>query len=190
MKKSTINSVKSHQVKKSEEDVKQLILNKVNKPLSEKFTDENFDEYNQKETILDMVNKMPYRKFLAKGITVYGKKIRPEFYNQLFRLTGLKRNPHHPNWKPRIFAKHTLTALYRRFPDGIIKYLQENNGADVYGFRMHKHFQLLNKLGEAKLLSVIEDAIRVMKTANNWSHFLRLYAIEFGLTYQATLFED
>jgi hypothetical protein len=191
MKKPIITASNSKQVKKTDELVKQLILNRVNNnSSSDKFLNENLDKYNEKETILDMVSKMPYRKFIAKEKAIYEKKFPRIFYDELFRLTGLLRDPNNPNYKPHVFARLTLQIIYRRFPEGIIKYFEEENPTDVNGFRSYKHFQLLNKLGEKKLLSVIEEAVGIMKTSNHWQHFLRLYALKFGLTYQIPLFLD
>jgi P63C domain len=194
MKKSTIPASNSKsQVKKTDESVKQLILNRVNKiphPSEDLFSDENFDKYNEKETILDMVSKMPYRKFVSKGIEEYRKRFKPSYYKQLYRLTNLKPDPNNPHYKPWKFARLTMQIIYRSFPDGIIEYFNEQNPADATGFRMYKHHQLLSKLGVKKLLEILKNATRVMEQASNWDHFLRLYGKELNYTYQGGMFED
>lgn len=190
MKKPINNTATGRQVKKSNSEATQLILNKVNQHIDDKFLDENLDNYNQKESILDMVNKMPYRKFISKKIRTYRKRYRTAYYDEMFRLTGFKRDKENPHYKPHIFAKHTLEIVYRNFPDGIISYFNENNKADINGHRLYKHFQLLNQLGETKLALIIEDAIRIMKLGKNWSHFLRLWGQHCKTTYQTTMFED
>lgn len=184
-----------HQVKKTDESVKQLILKRVNKnqpSQDEDITDEKLDKYNEKETILDMVSKMPFRKFLSKNkeIAVYGRKFTPSFYRQLFRLTGLKPDPKFPYRRPNIFAKLTLDIVYGSFPKGIINYLQENNPADAEGFRMYKHFQLFNRLGEKKLVNIIESSTGVMEKSKYMDHFWRLWALENNRPYQGYMFED
>lgn len=189
MKKSVTN-IPDHQVKKVNSAVTQLILNRVNKESEDKFLDDHMDNYNQKESILDMVNKMPYRKYISKRVRTYKKRFRPAFYDELFRLTGIKRDKDNPHFKPHIFSKHTLNIIYSNFPKGIINYFNENNKADIHGFRLYKHFQLLNQLGETKLELIIEHAIKIMKLAKNWSHFLRLWGQECQTTYQTTMFED
>lgn len=184
-----------HQIRKTDESVKQLILRRVNKNQShseEEITDEKLDKYNEKETILDMVSNMPFRKFISKNkeIIVYGKKFKPAFYNQLFRLTGLKPDPKFPHRRPNIFAKYTLDIVYDSFPNGIISYLQENNPADATGFRMYKHFQLFSKLGEKKLVDIIKSSINVMERSKYMDHFWRLWAKENNRPYQGYIFED
>jgi hypothetical protein len=194
MKKPTItNSGTKPQVKQNEDLAKQLILNRVNKDSQkDKFTDESFDQYNEKETILDMVSKLPFRKFISKTkeIAVYGRKFRPAFYNQLYRLTGLQPDPLHPNRRPSVFAKLTLDIVYSSFPDGMVSYLQENNPADADGFRMYKHFQLFSKLGEKKLLDIIDSSIKIMKKSRHMDHFWRLWSKENNSPFQGDMFED
>ena len=190
MRKEITNKSNTHQSRKTQSNLAQLILTKVNKPSEDIFLDANLDNYNQKETILDMVNKMPYRKFISKQIRIYKKRFRAAYYDEMFRLTGIRRNKEQPHLKPNIFGRYTLEVIYSNFPDGIISYFNENNKADEYGHRLYKHFQLLNNLGETKLALIIEDAIKVMKQANNWTHFIRLWRQENRAVYQGTLFEE
>ena len=189
----TTTAIKSEQVKQNEELAKQLILKRVNKDTQkDNFSDESFDQYNEKETILDMVTKLPFRRFISKNreISDYQKRFPLIYYRELYRLTGLQPDPNFPNRRPSIFAKHTLDIVYKAFPDGMISYLHENNPQDLYGFRMYKHFQLLSNVGVAKLEQIIKTAVRIMRQAKYLDHFFRLYSKELGSTYQLDMFDE
>lgn len=178
--------------KQQKQTERQLLLEKVNAPENDKFSDVSFDRVNEKKTILDMVDRVApsFQRFVNNVVNQYRKKFPSEFYDELFRLKGYKKDSKKPYIRPMIFAVYTLEVVYGRFPDGIVAYFNEVNPADETGFKIFKNHQWLNELGNEKLVTIISEAIALMKECKYWDEFKRTYAIKYGMPYQIAMFEE
>lgn len=94
-----------------------------------------------------------------------GKTFVDEFYDQLYRLTGLKKNKKQPHEKPHVFAGYTVKYIYGLFK---IKNLMDelrtrNPFLTAEMFREFKHYHFLNEENYYKLIGFINNAIEFMK---------------------------
>jgi len=85
----------------------------------------------------------------------------PEFYDHLYRMTGLKKDSNNPHHKPGIFSVYTIKYIYRRFN---IKNLMDelrtrNPFITAECMREFKHYQYFNEENYNKLLGFIKEFI-------------------------------
>lgn len=88
-----------------------------------------------------------------------------DFYNELYRLTGLVKDKDHPHFRPNIFADYTVKYIYGRFMiKNLMNELRERNPFLTHElFREFKHYYWLNEENYDKLVVFINDAILYMR---------------------------
>jgi hypothetical protein len=87
---------------------------------------------------------------------------REEFYDHLWRMTGLERDKNNPHYRPNIFAVYTIKYIYRRFN---IKNLMDelrvrNPFITAESMREFKHYQFFNEENYLKLLGFIDEFVQ------------------------------
>jgi P63C domain len=127
---------------------------------------------------------------LLKQAKTYEKTYPPVYYDELRRLTGLKKSKEYPHHNPSIFAVYTLQFIYRRFAlKELIAALQERNPYITgYFFRRHKHFQFLNEEGQKQLEQFICEAVEVMTTCSKMHEFKVKYCQKYNLVIDRDMF--
>ncbi len=180
--------------KADEQQIQQEIFGKLNG------FDEGFAARKAKEPILfpdgrstslDELGKIS--DLLLMEAREYSVTFVSEYYDQMRRLTGFKKDKLNPHHKPCIFAIYTIKYAYGRFNlKELIRELQNRNpylpGLTIRNF---KHFQLTNEEAHEHLRGFIQDMITVMKTCPNkkWSQFVTKYSKMYNLAFPDDLFE-
>ncbi len=115
-----------------------------------------------------------------------------DFYNEMYRLTGLEKSKDHPHYKPNIFAEYTIKYIYGRFKiKNLMDELRERNPFLTHElFREFKHYYLLNEENYDKLVVFINDAINYMRKFENKNMFKFdvEYCKEYGIKNNEDLF--
>lgn len=121
-----------------------------------------------------------------------GKTFVDEFYEQLYRLTGIKKNKKNPHEKPHVFAIYTIKYIYGRF---MIKNLMDelrarNPFLTAEMFREFKHYHFLNDENYNSLVGFINSAIEFMKEckSNAIHEFDVKYCKRYGIKTNVDLF--
>jgi len=107
-------------------------------------------------------SKKQFNKMLLKNPTFRDITFIQDYYDALYRITGLKKSKEHPNQKPEIFAVLTIKFIYRRFNvrNLMLELWERNPFLTGESFREFKHYQLLNDDNYLNLLSFINDFIK------------------------------
>ena len=172
------------------EKTRRSLIGRAEKRFEEKWLDSGLDKKNEKDRVSSFRSLSPITRLISNVLQVYGKKFEKEFYIQLFRVKGETPTPAKLRHKPWWCARRTVQLVYDRFPPAILPELRRLNPYVLDGYREHKHFQLLTDEGVAFLLKYIDDAVKVMQKANNWTHALRMMDKEHGLPFQLDMFEE
>lgn len=130
-------------------------------------------------------------KILLSSAREYEKTFPPKYYDEMRRLTGFKKDPKHPHYKPFIFAIYTIKFAYGRYNlKELIRVLQEMNpylaGLNI---RNYKHFQFIGESDTARLKEFIQDMITVMETCKKWHQFESKYSKMYNLAFPDDLFD-
>lgn len=112
-------------------------------------------------------------QFLRKELAAWAKRFPDEFYAQMFRLKGWKRqglaNSSH---RPGAAGMYTNDIVYERLAPGILEELQSRNPRNSRGHRRGKHHQLLTEhVGHPALAQHLHAVIALMRVANSWDQF-------------------
>ena len=130
-------------------------------------------------------------KMLLAAAKVYEKTFPPEYYDEMRRLTGFRKDPKNPHHKPFIFSIYTIKYAYGRFNlKELIRVLQEKNpylaGLNI---RNYKHFQFFSEADTERLIGFLQDMIRVMKSCKKWYQFENKYSKMYNLAFPDDLFD-
>lgn len=98
-----------------------------------------------------------------------------EFYKELFRLQGWQYSP--PQLKrPKILSNITARLVYRQLPPGVWDELKRINPIDKKGNRRYKNWRFLTEhIGNPHLEKQLVAIITLMRSADNWREFERLF---------------
>jgi hypothetical protein len=109
--------------------------------------------------------------FVAKELQPWVRTFSVEFYEQMFRLRGLKF-PGNGVKRPQYFGHLTNDVIYRRLAPGVWKELKEQVEKDEKGRLKYKlHQRLTPDLGHPKLRDLLSSVITIMKLSNQWWDF-------------------
>lgn len=109
--------------------------------------------------------------FVAKELQPYIKTFQYDYYEQLFRLRGLKF-PENGVKRPQYFGHLTNDIIYRRLAPGVWKELKEQTEKNEKGKLKHKLFQKLTPdIGHPKLRDLLASVITIMKLSDQWDDF-------------------
>jgi hypothetical protein len=186
----TAGKIDEQQKKSKQKEEQQSLIAGANALLGQDFSDAALDKQLEKNFLLDYARRHPRNIYIAAALQPYEPKFPMEYYRHIYRLNNWPTDADKLYHRPGIVGTWTNDLIYDRFPNGILKVLQELNPMIEPGVRLHKHFQLLTLLGEVQLKGFIEDAIRIMGKASYWHQFRRMYAKEFGAIYQPDLFDS
>lgn len=143
----------------------------------------------QEMTIDEWIDLNPFVQMKPKE---WEKHFPQEFYDQLYRLTGIEKRNEYLNGRPHIFARITLEIIYSRFSKSTLIVLRKLNPMIMTGLRGYRHFQFLNEKGSLLIKQYIADAISVMKDCKDgdWYSFRKELHKRFGVVYQLDLFKS
>jgi P63C domain-containing protein len=103
------------------------------------------------------------------------KRFPDEFYEELFRLKNWPYNPISVK-RPQVVGKLTDKLIYEKLPEGVLLELRSKNPTDERGRRRHKHHQFLtDDIGNPHLERHMAAVVALMKAADNWPRFMKLF---------------
>lgn len=109
--------------------------------------------------------------FVAKELQPWVKTFPTDFYENMFRLRGL-RYPADGIKRPQYFGHLTNDVIYRRLAPGVLKDLKKKALRGESGKPKHKlHQRLTPDFGHPKLRELVVSVTTVMKLSNRWHDF-------------------
>jgi hypothetical protein len=113
-------------------------------------------------------------KFISDELLAWAKTFPDEFYEQIFRLKGL-RYSQISSKRPRYVGSLTNDIVYQRLAPGVLEELKRITPKDEKGRRKHKYFQRLSESdGQQKLREHLSNVITLMRASPNFPVFYRL----------------
>lgn len=126
--------------------------------------------------------------FVAKELQPYVRAFPADFYEQMFRLRGLKYPPENPKFRPQYFGVLTNDIVYERLAPGLLEELKRQASKDEK--KAHLHRRLTQEVGHPKLREHLASVVTAMKLSDNYPDFInklnRLHP-RFGDTYTLEL---
>lgn len=124
----------------------------------------------QKDRAKDELAKI-LEAFVARELQPWVKTFSVEFYEQLFRLRGLKF-PGNSVKRPRYFGHLTNDIIYRRLAPGVWEELKQQTKKNEKGRpKHHLHRRLTPDIGHPKLKDLLTSVTTIMKLSEQWSDF-------------------
>lgn len=113
--------------------------------------------------------------YVNKEFLPWTRHFPEDYYEHLFRLKGWQYNP--PSVKrPNMVGRLTAELIYEKLPDGVLEDLRAKNPIVKKGKRRRKLFQLLTlEIGNPHLERHLASVITLMRIADNWNAFKRLF---------------
>lgn len=109
-------------------------------------------------------------KFVAKELQPYVKTFPSDYYEELFRLRGLKYPPENPKFRPQYFGLLTNDIVYGRLAPGL---LEELKGiAKKEDRKTHLHRRLTQDIGHPKLREHLASVVTIMKLSDRYPDFI------------------
>lgn len=109
-------------------------------------------------------------KFVAKELQPYVKTFPPEYYEELFRLRGLKYPPENPKFRPQYFGLLTNDIVYGRLAPGLLDELKALSKKDDR--KAHLHRRLTHDIGHPKLREHLASVVTIMKLSEAYPDFI------------------
>jgi hypothetical protein len=127
----------------------------------------------QRDRARDALHKI-LDKYISDRWATWSKTFPDEFYENIYRLRGLKYDPERAN-RPGFIGKLTNNIVYARLAPGVLDELQRRNPViDEVRRRQRKHHQWLTRdFGHPKLKEHITSLIFMMRGATKWDSFYR-----------------
>jgi P63C domain len=112
-----------------------------------------------------------FEAFISKELAPWVKTFQDEFYQQLFRLRGIKTDDIRK--RPQYFGKLTNEIVYARLAPGVLQELRHKNPTMETGVRRDKHHQhLTREVGHEKLKDHLVAATALMKVNDDYKAFI------------------
>lgn len=108
--------------------------------------------------------------FVAKELQPYMKTFPPEYYEELFRLRGLKFPPENPRFRPQYFGVLTNDIVYERLAPGLLEELKRKAAKDEK--KAHLHRRLTQEVGHPKLREHLASVVTAMKLSSDYPDFI------------------
>lgn len=108
--------------------------------------------------------------FVAKELQPWMKTFPADYYEQMYRLRGLKYPPENSNLHPQYFGKLTNDVIYRRLAPGVLSELKKQQAKYSKGTKLHQ--ALTPAVGHPKLREHIASTVTIMKLSSNYPDFL------------------
>lgn len=111
-------------------------------------------------------------KFISKELARWVKTFPDEYYGQIFRLRGWKRDPLDGK-RPQVVGRWTSNIVYARLAPGVLDRLKEITPKDYKGRFKHKLFQRLSDdVGVRALREHLASVTTIMAIAPSWEWFM------------------
>jgi hypothetical protein len=111
--------------------------------------------------------------FIAKELQPWVRTFPDDYYEQLFRLRGLKY-PRDTVKRPQYFGHLTNDIVYRRIAPGVLEELKRTIPKTPSGrHRHHLHRRMTPDLGHPRLREHMASVITVMKLSEDYADFKR-----------------
>lgn len=123
----------------------------------------------QKERAKDALAKI-LEAFVAKELQPYMRTFPADFYEQMFRLRGLKYPPENPKFRPQYFGTLTNDIVYERLAPGLLDELKRQAAKDEK--KAHLHRRLTQEVGHPKLREHLASVITAMKLSRDYPDFI------------------
>lgn len=124
----------------------------------------------QKDRAKDALAKV-LEAFVAKELQPYMKTFPTEYYEELFRLRGLKYPPENPKFRPQYFGVLTNDIVYERLAPGLLDELKKQAKKDER--KAHLHRRLTQEVGHPKLREHLASVVTAMKLSDDYADFVR-----------------
>lgn len=122
--------------------------------------------------------------FVAKELQPWVKTFPAEYYENMFRLWGLKYPPDkNPNFKPSFFGHVTNNVIYSRLAPELLPELKKAASRQEKKVRLHQ--MLTNEIGHPKLkehLAAVVSLQRISKNHDQFMEFVEKAFPKFGET--------
>ncbi|CAH2911485.1 MAG: Phage protein [uncultured Paraburkholderia sp.] len=109
-------------------------------------------------------------KFVAKELQPYVKTFPSDYYEELFRLRGLKYPPENPKFRPQYFGLLTNDIVYGRLAPGLLEELKALSKSDER--KAHLHRRLTQDIGHPKLREHLASVVTIMKLSDKYPDFI------------------
>ena len=117
--------------------------------------------------------------YIAPELMGWAKRFPDSFYEEMFRLHGWDYDPESVA-RPSVVGKFTNTYVYEQLPPGVINELRSVNPKDDQGRRKNRHHQFLtDQVGHPHLERQIAATTTLMRAAEDWPNFKRMFARAF-----------
>ncbi|WP_349335386.1 P63C domain-containing protein [Delftia sp. DS1230] len=126
--------------------------------------------------------------FVAKELQPYVRTFPADFYENLFRLRGLKYPPENPKFRPQYFGMLTNDIVYERLAPGLLEELKRQAAKDEKKARLHQ--RLTQEVGHPKLREHLASVVMAMKLSSDYPDFiskLNRFHPRFGDSYTLNL---
>lgn len=108
--------------------------------------------------------------FVAKELQPYVKAFPTDYYEQMFRLRGLKYPPDNPRFRPQYFGVLTNDIVYSRVAPGLLEELKKQAAKDEK--KAHLHRRLTQEIGHPKLREHLASVVTAMKLSSDYPDFI------------------
>ncbi|WP_072432797.1 P63C domain-containing protein [Azotobacter vinelandii] len=108
--------------------------------------------------------------WVAKELQPYVRAFPAEYYEELFRLRGLKYPPENPKFRPQYFGLLTNDIVYERLAPGLLEELKKQAAKDEK--KKHLHRRLTQEVGHPRLREHLASVVTAMKLSNDYPDFI------------------
>jgi len=113
-------------------------------------------------------------EFVAKELRPWVRTFPAEFYQNLYRLRGL-RFPDDNKSRPQYFGHLTNDIVYKRIAPGVLQELKRQTPrGDTGRHKQQLHRRLTEDVGHLKLREHLASVTTLMKISDTWDGFIRL----------------
>ncbi len=123
----------------------------------------------QKDRDRDALAKI-LEAFVAKELQPYVRTFPADYYEEMFRLRGLKYNPENPRFRPQYFGLLTNDIVYERVAPGLLEELKRQAAKDEK--KRHLHRRLTQEVGHPKLREHLASVTTIMKLSKDYKDFI------------------
>jgi len=123
----------------------------------------------QRERTRDALAKI-LEAYVAKELQPWVKTFDSDYYENMFRLRGIKYPPEKSNYRPSYFGHLTNDVVYSRLAPGVLAALKEEAKKEEKRTHLHRH--LTAGYGRQELLKHLGMVVGFMKVSKDWDSFI------------------